>query len=163
MTSSTFARVSESTMWPSSSTTSEAMGSEYGGSAVAQADRHVPDAGMAIAARPLDGRRQLIGREPPQHLLEHDAHLQAGEVGAETEVHAVAEGEVRVGVAADVEVHRPGKHRLVAVRRGLPEQDLVARLDRVTAERRLASGRSTLRRRRGSPTQHLFHGRGKEA
>src|SRR4029453_14292919 len=47
---------------------------------------------------------ELELRQPADELLEHHAQLQACEAGAEAEVRAVAaEGDVRVGLAHDVE------------------------------------------------------------
>ena len=49
----------------------------------------------------------LPAREPLEYLLEGDAALEPGERGAEAEVDAVAEGEVLLDVAVDVELVRP--------------------------------------------------------
>ena len=46
------------------------------------------------------GRTSSTRVEAGQQLLEHDTHLQAGEVGPEAEVDAVAEADVRVRGAA---------------------------------------------------------------
>jgi hypothetical protein len=55
----------------------------------------VADAGVAVAAGPLHGAGLVEAGEAGQQLLEHDAHLEAGQVGAEAEVDAPPEGEVR--------------------------------------------------------------------
>ena len=58
---------------------------------------------MLVRAHPLDvaGERQVV--EAIEHLVEHHRDLDAGQTGAEAEVGAVAEGQVRVRVTADVE------------------------------------------------------------
>ena len=62
-------------------------------------------------------RGQLEVGQPGQHLAEHDPQLEAGERGAQAEVGAEAERQVRVRVAADVE-HVGG--RRTPPRRGWP-------------------------------------------
>lgn len=66
-----------------------------------------------------------VGREGP----EDGAELPAGEVGAEAEVLAVAEGDMGVRVAADIEAVGVGELALVSVGRGVPEDDGVAGVD----------------------------------
>ena len=62
-----------------------------------------------------------------EQVLEHDPDLHAGQVGAEAEVGAAAaEGDVGVGVAPDVEGVGVVEDALVAVGRGVEEDDLVA-------------------------------------
>ena len=62
-----------------------------------------------------------------EQVLEHDPDLHAGQVGPEAEVRAAApEGDVRVGVTADVEGVGVVEDVLVAVGRGVEEDDLVA-------------------------------------
>ena len=57
-----------------------------------------------------------------QDLVEGDPSLEAGQRGAEAEVQAVAEGEVVVDPAADVEAVAVGELAVVAVARGVEEQ-----------------------------------------
>src|SRR5258705_5864979 len=80
-----------------------------------EVQREVAQAVVLVAARPLRcaGQRDRIG--PAEQLVEDHFQLETGQAGAEAVVGAVAEAEVRVGVAADVEPHRVGEHRLVAV------------------------------------------------
>ena len=80
------------------------------------------------------GPGELDRADAREQLGHHDADLEAGEARAEAVVHAVPESEVRVRVAAHVEAERLGEHELVAVRRRLPEHDLVAGRDLVAAE-----------------------------
>ena len=62
-----------------------------------------------------------------EEVLEHDPDLHAGQVGAQAEVGAAAaEGDVRVGVPADVEDVGMLEDVLVPVGRGVEEDDLVA-------------------------------------
>src|SRR3954447_5562557 len=96
------------------------------------------DPGVAVAARPLNITRSFDAGERRQQLLEHDADLEPGEVRAEAVVQAVTEADVCVRVAAEVEPHRVGEDRLVAIRGSLPDQDLVPRLDHDVAQLRLA-------------------------
>ena len=64
--------------------------------------------------------------------------------------------EVRVRVAADVELHRAVEDELVAVGRALPDEHLVARRDGVAAELGGRGRGAPLRRRRRRPAQHLL-------
>ncbi|WP_207938589.1 hypothetical protein [Actinomadura darangshiensis] len=74
-----------------------------------------------ISARPAH-----VG-EAGQEFLEHDAHLQAGQGVAEAEMGAaLAEEDVVVRGAGDVEAVGVGEYGLVAVPGGEPEDDLVA-------------------------------------
>ena len=83
---------------------------------------------MAVAARPLRGRRSSVNDSTrPEHLFEGDADLEARQVRAETEVDAVAEGQMRVGVPAEDERVRLGEAAGVPVGRALPDDDLLAR------------------------------------
>ncbi len=81
-----------------------------------------------------------------EELVVHHPHLQAGEAGAEAEVQPVAEAEVQVGVARDVERVGGGEGELVAIGRALPHHDLLARGDGVTAELDGLGGGAALRR-----------------
>ena len=65
----------------------------------------------------------LVVRDPPQHLLERDARLEPRERGAEAEVRAAPEREVRAGVAVDVE-DGPGSG--TPARRGWPSRSAAA-------------------------------------
>ena len=72
----------------------------------------------------------------------------------------VAEGDVRVGVAADVEAIGVGEHRLVAVGRCVVDDDLVARGDLLAGELGvLGGGAAELDDRRGVPQHLLDRGR----
>ena len=73
-------------------------------------------------------------RPPLGEGAEEQAQLEAGQVGADAEVGALPEGEVRVGVAADVEAERVVEHGLVAVGRRVGEHHPVARLHRLLAD-----------------------------
>src|SRR5262245_14633322 len=100
----------------------------------ARAHGQLPDAGVSVAARPLDGSGGLVAGEGGEGRPEHDAHLEPRQIRAEAEVHAVAEGEMRVRLAPDVELHGALEDELIAVRRALPIEDLVAGLDGVAVD-----------------------------
>ena len=72
-----------------------------------------------------------VVRVPGQHLLEQDAGLHARERGAEAQVLAEAEREVRrVRVASDVEhVRRRAERALVAIARRVEHHEVVELLD----------------------------------
>ena len=80
--------------------------------------------------------------EARQQLLEDRPDLHAGQVRAEAEVAAEAEGEVaRRVLAADVEPHRVGEDLVVAVGRRVRQVQQVAGLERHVAQReRLLAG-----------------------
>src|SRR5262249_51906449 len=85
-------------------------------------------------------RRRFFTRElevgyPPDDLLEHHAELEAREARAEAEVRAVPESEVLVRGALDVEVFAAVKDALVAVRRRIEKQQLVALADVLPVQR----------------------------
>ena len=73
-------------------------------------------------------------RHPGQDLAEHRAHLGLGQVRAEAVVRAEAEGDVVVRGPREVEALRIGEDGLVAVRRGVVDDDLVAGADGAAAE-----------------------------
>ena len=73
--------------------------------------------------------------EAAEQLLEDGADLDAGEMGAEAEVAAEAEGEVaRRVLRADVEAERVGEHLVVAVGRRVRQVEQVAGLERHVAQ-----------------------------
>ncbi len=65
---------------------------------------------------------QLDGFQPGQQLCEERAGLHPGECGAEAQVHAEAERQVPVRVAAHVEAERVVEDLLVPVGRGIGQQ-----------------------------------------
>ena len=71
----------------------------------------------------------------PQHLGEHRTHLLTGEMGAEAEVRATAEGDVCVLLAGDVEgVGILEDFCRISVGGGVVHNDLVAPLDLLAAK-----------------------------
>ena len=82
------------------------------------ADRQPLDA--ALEVRSQVGRLARIGERgrAGQDLFEERAYLYAGKVGAETEVRTVAEHQVRIRMAADVEAVGVGEDSFVAISRG---------------------------------------------
>src|SRR5215831_18221007 len=70
-------------------------------------------------------RNEPEARKAMCELLEGDACLELAQVGAQTVMQALAEGEVLVGVgAAEIEAFWIGEHRGVAVGSGEPEEQL---------------------------------------
>src|SRR5262245_55531213 len=123
-----------------------------------QPQRQMAATGVAVTARPLDRAGDLEAREAAEQGAEHDAHLEPRQTGAEAEMHAMTEPQMRIGLAPHVELHRMREDALVAVRRPLPEQHLVTRPDRLTAELGRPRGGAALGRRRRRPAQHLLDG-----
>src|SRR5262245_3265138 len=98
---------------------------------------------------------ELEARGEAPELLEGDARLEAGERGAEAEVHAAAEGEVLARVAAQVEAVGVREDALVAVRRADQQQHLVALPDLLAVEAGVARGRPRHELRRVVVPQRL--------
>ena len=63
-----------------------------------QPQREVADARVAVAASHCGGAASVNDSTDREYLLEGHANFEAGEVCAEAEVHAVTEGQVRVGL-----------------------------------------------------------------
>jgi len=82
----------------------------------------VSDARVAVAKGPLDRPGEPAPVERAEDLFEGDAELEAGEVCAQTEMDAAAEGEMPVRVAPEAELVRLGEVSLVAVGRALPHR-----------------------------------------
>src|SRR5438132_970343 len=86
------------------------------------ADGQVLEAADERGGHPLRLPRELDGFQARQELGEQGAGLHPGQGGAEAVVHPEAEREVLVGVTADVEAERVVEHLLVAVGRGVGQQ-----------------------------------------
>src|ERR1700691_5371522 len=67
---------------------------------------HVLDPGVLVGAEPLDGPVERQPVETCLQLLQHDADLEAGQVRPQTEVAPMAEGQMGVRAAGDVEGER---------------------------------------------------------
>src|SRR5581483_645973 len=91
-----------------------------------------------------------------QQLFEEHPALEAGKVGAEAEVFGDAEGQMRVGIAADVEALWVGEHVLVAVGRRIEHRHLLARGDLGTRELGVLCRRPPEVMERVSPPQDLL-------
>ena len=87
----------------------------------------------------VDGQVQV--GQAGQQALDHDPELQAGQLVAQAEVGAEAEGHVRVRAAGDVEGVGVVEDRLVAVGRGVEQEQLLAGPDGGAAELDVAGGR----------------------
>jgi hypothetical protein len=68
-----------------------------------------------------------------------------------------AEGDVIVGLAPDVEGVRMREDALITVGGGIQEEDLVAGVDRLTAQLDVARRRAVHVLNRRYPAQHLLH------
>src|SRR4029079_4073484 len=113
-------------------------------------DVHVLHAADEVGAEHLGLGDEVHVGDPRQHLLEDDAQLYAGEVGAQAEVVAAAtERDLLRWLARDVEAERVFEHRLVAVGRDVPHHDLVALGDLAPLELG----------RRGGRAAEVVHGR----
>jgi hypothetical protein len=77
-------------------------------------------------------------------------------MGAETEVRAVAEHEVRVRVAADVEAVGIGEDFVVTVSRGERDDHLVTGPDELAADLAIVCGRAAEGHHRRPPAEHLL-------
>jgi len=67
----------------------------------------VLDAAVEVGPQPFDGARRFDIAQAPDDLFEHHPHLEAREAGADTEVAAMAEGQVIVGRALDISIGAP--------------------------------------------------------
>src|SRR6185369_11080544 len=127
-------------------------------SARVHADRQVPKARMLVAPGPFRPAVELDRRETRDQLLVQDAELEPREVRSQTEVHAVPEAQMRVRLARRAEDPGVAEDALVAVRRSLPEDDLVARRDRLPRQQGGARRRPPVVCRRARPADHLLDG-----
>src|SRR4051794_25269050 len=75
----------------------------------APADRQVVDPVDEVRGEAHDGPVELHAREAAQELAEERVELEAGEVRAEALVRAMAEGQVAIRFAGDVEAERVGE------------------------------------------------------
>src|SRR5262245_34441213 len=89
---------------------------------------------QAVLPRPHRGPGELERGIAREELLEHHAHLQAGQVRAQAVVDALSEAEMEVRIAPDVEAERLREDALVAVRRHFPERELLAGPDLLAVE-----------------------------
>src|SRR3984957_12140066 len=77
---------------------------------------------------------ELDVRDPLEQNLEKDLRLEPRQMGAETEMGALAEPEMRVAGPGHRELRGIGKFALVPIGRGKIEHDLVAGLHRMTGD-----------------------------
>src|SRR5690242_4780225 len=91
-----------------------------------EAYRHVLDAGYEVGAQPLRLSCQFEVRHSPHYLLDHYPHFEPRQMGADTEVLAMAERQMIIGAAGEVELVCGGEDLFVAVHRRVPDYDLVA-------------------------------------
>jgi hypothetical protein len=117
---------------------------------------------VLVAPRPLDGPGRLDDEIAREDLLQHDRDLRAREAGAEAVVDTVAEREVRVRIARDVEAERIREDALVAIRGRVPVRDLVAGADRLAGQRHVARRGAAVVGGGARPAQDLFDGTGHE-
>src|SRR5688500_3374646 len=121
--------------------------------------REVLDAADEVGAQPVGLAEGLEAGYPPRQLLEQHPDLQPGELRAQAEVGpAAAEGDVRVGIAGDVEAERVVEHGLVAVAGDVPEADLLAGADHLPAQLEVPGGVAAEEHDRRRPPQDLLDG-----
>ncbi len=129
-------------------------------------DRHRLEARDEVG-RPARQRvaldRQVEVGQAGQEAFEHDLELQAGQLVAQAEVGAEAEGHVRVGAAGDVEGVGLVEDGLVAVGRGVEEEQLLALADGGVAQLDVAGGRAGHVLDGRHPAQHLLDRTGQQA
>src|SRR6516162_8617066 len=88
-----------------------------------------------IGAHSLDCTGNMHLHSADQHFLDEDAQLQFGKAGADTTVYAITERDMAARIlAVDDQPVRFGEDGLVPIGRNVPEDDLVARLDRLAGE-----------------------------
>ena len=96
-----------------------------------------------VRPQPPRPHHQLDVVDLADQRAEQALELELREVPAEAEVRsAAAEPDMRVGLASDVEDIRVGEDRLVAVGRGVVDDDLLALLDRHAADLDVLQSRS---------------------
>src|SRR6059036_3925533 len=101
---------------------------------VPPADRQVFDAVLEVRPQPYRRAGRCDLAEAVEHGGEQGPHLYPGQVRGDAEVRPVPEGQVRVGIPVDVEPVGVGEHRLVPVRRGEVDDDLVTGVDGYAAD-----------------------------
>src|SRR5687768_4350503 len=99
-----------------------------------ETQRQVSEAAEADAPIALRHATRFYPGESGQKAAEGDAPLHARHVHADTDVVAVAERDVAVGLAPDVEPVRIGKLRRIAVRRADADRDQGAFRERAAAD-----------------------------
>src|ERR1700674_459704 len=102
-----------------------------------QAHRHMLDAADEARAHPLDRPGQLDRLETLGEVAEHHLQFEPGEICTEAEMLADAEGNVTIGITADIESIRRGENALVAVRRRIEQRDGIALANLMAVERRV--------------------------
>ena len=98
----------------------------------------------------------FIEREPPYQFPERDAGLQPGQRGTETEMDAVAEGQVSLDGAVGDEALRLIERSVVAIGRSVDEEDDLPLRDLLAVAGDRMGGHSTLVMRRWVETQEFF-------
>src|SRR5713101_5983591 len=105
-----------------------------------EAHRHPLDAGDGVRSQPLDRSRELDIAHSAGDFIEHYAHFESRQIGAQAKMLAVAEGHVVIGRARDVEALRIVELGRIAIRREVPQNDAIAGADRLVSNRRIAGG-----------------------
>ncbi|MEZ5340439.1 MAG: hypothetical protein R2706_03035 [Acidimicrobiales bacterium] len=100
--------------------------------------------------------RWLETLKPPYKFFQREGELEAGEVGAQTEMVAESKPDARIGIPANVKPERFVEYVLVAVSRHLPDCDLVTGPDCLTGQLGIATGSLALVDRRRGPANNLL-------
>ena len=90
--------------------------------------------------------------------VKHQVDLHPGQIGADAEVRSVAEADMRVGVAQDVERERIVEHVFVEVGRGVEHSDTLTLLDVDAADLEITLGSALEGVDRSTPADDLVSG-----
>lgn len=102
---------------------------------------------------------ESTGRQSAAYLLVQRPQLQAREVGAQADVRAVAEGDVGVGGAGEVQGEGGGEDAFVVVGGGVEDDHLVVGADAGARQLRVLGGRAAEGEDRGVAAEEFVHGR----
>src|SRR3984885_14794658 len=105
---------------------------------------------------------ELDVRHAIEQNLEEDLRLEPRQMGAETEMRALAEPEMRVAGAGHRKLPGIGEFAFVTVGRSKIEHDLVAGPHRITGNFSVRKRGAPHLHHRRHPPDHLFHGIGNE-
>src|SRR5271163_613861 len=108
----------------------------------------MPDAGVPVAAGPLDRLNNPRRGKARQKFLEQHPQFQPGQISAQAVVHTLTKAQMWIGFSGDVELIGAIEHTGIAVGRAFPDLYLLPRFDRLSAEGEVTGGGSALGWRR---------------